>query len=148
MRSTGRIVPVQMFDRCILRLRAAGIERLQAFAQVVDKPGIGPAIARRLHDFVMPLDEPMRIGEGALLLTGQRCWQQEDLSLYILWSQFTALDLWEFIPERGGFIFKGLPYYHPFQIGQRHTDHVRVVAANDRILPHEQQSTYRAIADG
>ncbi len=50
----------------------------QALAEVVDEPGIGPAIAGRIDGLVVPLQEPLRVGEAAFFFRGGGGGNEED----------------------------------------------------------------------
>jgi hypothetical protein len=82
-----------MANRLILGCRAVGIKRLQALAQMVHKPGVGAAIAGRFNDFIVPLHQTLRVGKRPLFFSRQRCGQQKDLGLDILWPQLALLNL-------------------------------------------------------
>src|SRR5581483_1035881 len=80
----GRVVPGEVLDGLVAGVGAAGVESLEPDPKVIHEPQVGAAVARRLDDLVVPLDEPLGVGEGALLLTRQRGGQEEYLTLAVV----------------------------------------------------------------
>ena len=60
------VVPNEVFKSLIARRGRLRVELLQALAEIVVEPGIGPAIAGRLGGFVMKLQQALGVGEGAV----------------------------------------------------------------------------------
>ena len=56
------VVPGEVQQRLVLGIGRAGVELLEALTQVVEKPGVGTAIAGRIDGFLVPLDQPLRVG--------------------------------------------------------------------------------------
>ena len=55
------VFPGEIQQPLIPRIGGAGVELLEALTQVVEKPGVGTAIAGRIDGFLVPLDEPLRL---------------------------------------------------------------------------------------
>src|SRR3546814_18931912 len=77
-------------DRLVAFLRAVGVERLQPLAEVIHEPQLGAAVARPIDDLVVPLHQPMGIGEGALLFAGKLRRPEEALRLDLLRPQLAV----------------------------------------------------------
>src|SRR3546814_10513341 len=85
-----RVVERDVTDRLVAFLRAVGVERLQPLAEVIHEPQLGAAVARPIDDLVVPLHQPMGIGEGALLFAGKLRRHEEDLRLDLLRPQLAV----------------------------------------------------------
>src|SRR3546814_19739530 len=88
-------------DRLVAFLRAVGVERLQPLAEVIHEPQLGAAVARPIDDLVVPLHQPMGIGEGALLFAGKLRRHEEDLRLDLLRPQLAVANRMALRPEIG-----------------------------------------------
>jgi hypothetical protein len=56
------VVPGQVQQRLVLGIGRAGVEVLEALTQVVEKPGVGTAIAGWIDGLVVPLEQSLRVG--------------------------------------------------------------------------------------
>src|SRR6266508_1319537 len=148
MRPEDRILPAQVFDRLVFRVIAVGIERLQASAKVIEEPEVRTALAWRVDHPVVPLNEPMSVGEGTLLLTCQRGWHQEDLRLDLVRPDFATLNLRRPVPVRGRLVLEALTDHHPVEVWQPFADEGAVVAPHDRVLAYQQQAANQAVPTG
>src|SRR5690606_14132198 len=79
LRPGRRVVPQQRLDRPVPLLLRVRVQLLDAPAQVHHEPRIGARVARRVHGAVVPLDQPLRVRERAVLLRHGRGGEQEDL---------------------------------------------------------------------
>src|SRR4030095_11720180 len=107
------VIPDQMFKSLIPGRSRWRVELLQAFAEIVVEPGIGPAIARRLGGFVMKLQQALRVGEGALDLTNLGGGEEKDFGLDVRGLDLAVLDLRRMLPESGGLREPVIFHAHP-----------------------------------
>src|SRR5207244_10426460 len=99
--SARRVVPGEIEQRPIARrLRIRELLADDA-AEVVVEPEVGAAVLLRLHRLVVPLQQPLRVRERAVLLEVRRRRQEEDLRRDLLRLQLARLDLGTVVPERG-----------------------------------------------
>src|SRR5262249_49099164 len=77
------VVPGQVQERLVPGIRRVGVKLLQSFPEVVEKPRVGAAIAGWIDGLVVPLDEPLRVGQAAFLLRRRGRGDEEDLGLDI-----------------------------------------------------------------
>src|SRR4029450_7013269 len=96
------IIPDQMFKSLIPRRSRLCVELLQAFAEIVVEPGVGPAIARRLGGCVMEWQQALRVREGALDLTNLGGGEEKDFGLDVRGLDLAVLYLRRMLPESGG----------------------------------------------
>ena len=75
------VVPGQREQRLVSGVGRAGVQLLQPLAEVVDEPGVGAAVVGRVEGLVVPLQQPLRVGQGAVFLRGGRRGDEEDLGL-------------------------------------------------------------------
>ena len=86
---------------------------------MVDKPRLAACIAGRIHGFLVPLYQPLRVGEAAFLFRMACSRQQENLSADFFGAKLTALDFWGVIPERCCFHLYQVAYDQPLQLSER-----------------------------
>src|SRR5436190_3140219 len=106
-RRLARIVPRQGEQSLVAPLPAARVQFFQAFAQVVDKPEIGPRISRWINRLVAPLEHTLRIGECPLLLRRSCGGHEEDFGFDLARIDRAAIRAVTrlLIPERRRFYF-------------------------------------------
>ena len=75
------VVPGELEQRLVPRVGRAGVQLLEPLAEVVDEPGVGAAVAGRVEGLVVPLEQPLRVGEAAVLLRRGGRRDEEDLRL-------------------------------------------------------------------
>jgi hypothetical protein len=69
---------------------------------VVEEVELRAAVGRWLERLCVPLEEPLGVGEAAVLLRVSGRGQEEDLRLDVLRPELTGLDLLGVAPEGGG----------------------------------------------
>src|SRR5581483_8890623 len=98
-----RVRPRQVEDRPVLRVLCS-LRALQLLAdraaEVVVEPELRAAVLLRLGRAEVPLQETLRVREGAVLLEVRAGRQEEDLGADLLRRQFARLDLGAVVPER------------------------------------------------
>src|SRR5207248_7744795 len=102
MGAPGRVAPHETPDGLVALFPRARVKLLEAQAEVVGEIEIAAAVAGRLDRLVMPLQEPLRVGEGAVLLDVGRGGEEEDLGLDVPWRHLARLDLRSRAPEFSG----------------------------------------------
>ena len=80
----GRVVPRELEDRAVARVRRGPQLAADALAQVVDPLQVRAAVAGRLDRLVAPLQQPLGVREAAVLLGVGRGGQEEDLGADVL----------------------------------------------------------------
>src|SRR5207248_544509 len=94
-----RVVPREVEDRPVALLLRA-LEPLADLApEVVVEPEVRAAVVLRLDGLEVPLEEPLRVRERAVLLDVRRGRQEEDLGRDLLGLQLARLDLGAVVPE-------------------------------------------------
>src|SRR5262249_56683319 len=73
------VLPCEMSDRGVPRVPRVAVQRLQASAEVVHEPGVGPAVTWRRHSPVVPLEHALGVREGAVFLDHRGGGQEADL---------------------------------------------------------------------
>ena len=102
------------------------------------KPCIRTRIARRVHCFFAPLQESLRIREGAFLFGVTSRGEEKNFSLNLFGLQFPALDLGRLAPEICRFNLNHIADDQPFQFCQRLALEARIGRANYWVLPHQK----------
>jgi hypothetical protein len=85
---------------------------------VVHEPQLAAAVAGRFDRLVVPLQQPLGVGEGAVLLGVGGRGQQEDLGGDLLGAQLAGLDLRPVAPEAGRFDLDQVADDQPVEAGQ------------------------------
>ena len=80
----GPIGEVGGEEATVAFLLAARVHLLEAMSQRADELRVGLHVARRIDGLLVPLDQPHRIGEAAVLLCGRRGRDEEDFRLDVL----------------------------------------------------------------
>src|SRR5258708_3245786 len=91
---------------------------LEPGAEVIHEPGFAAGISWRVDGFLVPLEQPLRVREAAVLLgvSGRR--QHEDLGADRLGPELAALDFGRVVPERRSFHFDHVAHDQPFELGK------------------------------
>ena len=106
------------------------------------EPLFGPTISRRIDRLLAPLQEPLCVREGAVVLgvTGRR--KKENLGLDLLRLQLFAFDLRRLRPKCGRLDLDQIADDQPFELGKRRTLQARVCAGHGRILAHQEHALH------
>ncbi len=99
-----------------------------------------PAIARRLHRFLAPLQQALSVRERAFLFGVAGGGKEEDFRADFLGAQLAALDFGRVIPERGRLDLDHVAHDEPFQFRERLALEPRVLRPDRRVLPHDEIS--------
>src|SRR5258705_8534369 len=110
------IVPDKILKPLVTRGSRLRVELLQALAEIIIEPGIGPAIAGRLGGFVMKLQQALRVGEGAVDFTDLGGGEIKDFSLDVRSLDCAVLDLRRTLPESGRFREPVVFHDQPFEL--------------------------------
>ena len=133
-----RILPGQRLNRPIARQGAVGVELLQPAAEMEDEMQVRAAVARRLERRIVPLHQPLGVGDRAVLLAGQCRRQQEHLGPDLRRLAFAALDQAPLAPEIGGFHERHVAHDQPFELAEPDLGQVGVDRAHQRVLPEDE----------
>ncbi len=107
-------------------------------AEVVEEPEFGPAVAGRLDRLLPPLQQPLGLGERALLLHMGRRRQEEHLGTALLGHDLAGLDLRRVLPERGALDQEQVPDDQPVQVGHSQPLRLAVRRTDGRVLPEQE----------
>src|SRR5207253_762116 len=113
----------------IARLRRAGVELLEAFAEVVDEPGVRATVAGRVERLVVELKQALRVGQRPLLLDAAGDRDEEDLRLHLGGRRAIGIVL----PEDGALGFEGVADDKPVERPQTGALQARVETAGSGI---------------
>jgi hypothetical protein len=90
-----------------------------ALEQVVHEPQLGARVAGRVERLVVPLQQPLRVGEMPVLLDVRGGRHQEDLGLDVLRPQLAGADLRAVAPERRRLELGEVAHHQPLQVRER-----------------------------
>jgi hypothetical protein len=113
-----RVVPGQVEERpvfLVLRLLEL-LAELQP--EVVVEPELRAAVGLRLDGLVVPLQQPLRVRERAVLLDVCRRRHEEDLGRDLLGLQLPRLDLRAVVPEGRGLDLDEVAHHEPVELGK------------------------------
>src|SRR5207248_9258072 len=99
-RTAGRVLPGQAEGRQVAWVVRAGEFLADLAPEVVDEPEVGAAVALRVERLEVPLPEPLRVRERAVLLDVRRRRHEEDLRADLFRLQLARLELRGVLPER------------------------------------------------
>ena len=139
------VVPGEVDDRPVAAGLRARVVALDALEQVVHEPQLRARVARRVERLVVPLQQPLGVGEVAVLLHVRCGRHQEDLRLDVLRAQLARLDLGRVAPERRRLELGEVADHQPLQVGERAPLQARVGAADGRVLAHHEQPVEAAV---
>src|SRR6266536_1350471 len=71
-RALRRVVPHQVENRPVHLVGASCQLGADASAEVINEPQVAAGVTRRLHRLMVPLQQPLRVGERAILLGVRR----------------------------------------------------------------------------
>ncbi len=155
----GRVVPGQVEQRAVAGQRRAGQLLPDHPAQVVEEPQLGAAVGGRVDGLLPPLQQPLGLGERALLLHVRGGRQEEHLGAALLGHDLAGRDLGAVLPERGALDHEQVADHQPVEVGHaqplgpavRRTDR-RVLAEQevplDLAVDHVQDLLVRAVVAG
>ena len=133
-----RVDPRKVEKRPVARLLGAGQLLADLAPEVVGEPEIGPAVSLRLDGLEVPLQEPLRVGERAVLLDVRRRRQKEDLGRDLLRHELAALDLGPVLPERRALDLGEVAHDEPVEPRHRQPVDPRVRVPDRRVLAEQQ----------
>jgi hydrogenase nickel incorporation protein HypB len=128
------VVPRQMSEGLVARPDGSRIKVLQPLAEVVDKPGIGAAIVGRIERLVMPLEQPLRVGQRAFLLGYGRRGDEKHFGLDVRGRRAG----WIALPEVRALRQQPVEDDKPFKIAQTRAVQDGVGAAATGVLPEQE----------
>src|SRR5437762_10533516 len=97
---------------------------------------VAAAIAGRLDGLMMPLQEPLRVCEAAVLLCMCSCREEEYFSRDFLCPDLAALDLRCLAPELRGLGHRKIAHHQPVKLSQSLVFECAVHRTDDRVLAH------------
>src|SRR5690349_23624847 len=95
----GRVLPAERLDQLVAIVLGALELLLDQPAEMEVEPELRAAVPLRLDRLPVPLEESLRVREGAVLLGVRRRRQEEDLRRDLLRLQLARLDLRAVVPE-------------------------------------------------
>ena len=125
-----------MTQALVLRPGRIPIECLEPQPEVIDEPQVGPSVTGRIDRLVVKLQQPLRVGEGAILLGRSGRGQQEDLGLDIGWLPSLRCG----IPEGRGLRLIEVDGDQPIELRQGPALEAGVGAAVRRVLPKHDEA--------
>ena len=132
VRIVALIVPGEIEDRTILRVRGTGVQLLEQRAERVEHVEVGARVARGFDRLVVPLQEAIGIHHRALFLEHGGRGNEEDFGADRFRIGAFAL------PERGRLRFVCVEHDHPLQALHGGARHLAVHAGCGRILPDDE----------
>src|SRR3954471_23999598 len=102
MRGVRRVLPAERLDQLVALLLRLGELLLDQPAEVEVEPELRAAVLLRLDRLPVPLQQTLRVREGAVLLGVRRGREEEDLGRDLVGPQLARLDLGAVVPERRG----------------------------------------------
>ena len=145
LRAALRIKPGERLDTAVATVRAVGVERLQALAEMVDEPEIGTAVARCVQHGVVPLHQPVGVGDRAVLLAGQGGREEEHLGLDVLRPRLALLDEAALLPEIRRLGHRHVADDQEVELTEALLDQIRVHGADQRVLAEHEPALHQAV---
>jgi hypothetical protein len=112
-----RVRPRQVEDRPVLRVLGRRQLLPDDAPEVVEEPQLGTAVTLGLDRFLAPLQQPLRLGEGAFLLDVRRRRDEEHLGAALLRHDLAGRDLRTILPERRALDHEQVADDEPVQVG-------------------------------
>ena len=95
--------------------------------------------------FLAPLEQALGVGEGPLFFDVRGGGHEEDFRGDVLGLHLAALDLGRGVPEARGFDFHEVAHDQPLDPGQRLTLEPGVLAADRRVLAHDEVTLHAVV---
>src|ERR1043166_260063 len=111
----SRVLPPQSLDQLVplvFRIRELPLDQP---AEVEVEPELRAAVLLRLDRLPVPLQQPLRVREGPVLLGVRRGGEEEDLRLDLLRLELARLDLRAVVPEGGRLDLYDIAYDEPLE---------------------------------
>src|SRR3954451_14504424 len=115
MRGVRRVLPAERLDQLVALLLRLGELLLDQPAEVEVDPELRAAVLFRLDCLPVPLEQPLRVREGSVLLGVRRSREEEDLRRDLLRLQLARLDLGAVVPERRGLDLDDVTHDEPLE---------------------------------
>ena len=137
-RPLDRVVPGEVQYRPVHLVGGGGQLLPDPAAEVVGEPQVAAGVPGRLDRLVVPLQHPLGVGEGAVLLGVRGGGQEEHLGADVLRAHLPGLDLRAVLPEGGALDHDQVPDHQPVQAGQAEPLHPAVGRADRRVLAEQE----------
>ncbi len=105
------------------------------------EPQVAAGVARRIERLAVPLEQPLRVGEAALLLGVVGGGEEEDLGTDVLGPHLAGLDLRSVLPERRALDHREVAHHQPVEIRQAGPLHAGVGRAHRGVLADQEVAT-------
>ena len=130
-------MPRQVEERPVLRVVRVLQPLAEHAAEVVVEPELGAAVVLRLDGLEVPLQQPLRIRERAVLLDVRRRRHEEDLCPDLAGLQLARLDLRAVVPERRRLDLDEVADDEPVELREREPVRLAVRRADRRIFARD-----------
>ena len=121
-----RVVPREIEDRAVTRIRRIGQLLPDPLAEVIDPVQLGAGISGRLDRLVMPLQQPLGVRERPVLLGVRGGRKEEHLGVDVLGPRLLRLVLGRVLPEQRGLVGIEVADDEPIELAKRPADEARV----------------------
>src|SRR5947209_13401248 len=132
-----RMLPAQLLNELVARLLRLRELLLDEPAEVEVEPEVGAAVLLRLDRLPVPLEQALRVREGAVLLGVSRRRQEEHLGPYLIGAQLARLDLGAVVPERGRLDLDDVAHDEPVELREAEPVQLPIRVTDCRVLPRE-----------
>src|SRR5437868_11074796 len=132
-----RILPAQLLNELVARLLRLRELLLDEPAEVEVEPELGAAVLLRLDRLPVPLEQALRVREGAVLVGVRRRRQEEHLRTDLIGAQLALLDLGTVMPERGRLDPDDVAHDEPVELCEPEPMQLPVRVTHRRVLARE-----------
>ena len=150
-----RVLPAQRLDQLVARVLRVGELLLDAPPEMEVEPQLGTAILLRLGRLPVPLQQPLRVRERAVLLRVRRRGQEEHLGRDLLRAQLSRLDLRAVVPVRRRLDLDEVADDEPVELREGEPVGLRVripdggvLASDDEALDLPREHLLEGVVDG
>ena len=140
-----RVVPREILDRLVARVVGVGELLADDPAEVVVEPELGAAVALGVDRLVMPLEQPLRVREGAVLFDVRRSRHEEDLGGDLLRHELAGLDLGRVVPPRCRLDLDEVADDEPVELREGEPVRLRVRVPDGRVLAGDHVALHLAV---
>src|SRR5438309_5478159 len=119
VRTFDRVVPSERAQWRVDRIRILRRKLLQARAEVVDEVRLAASVALRLDCLLVPLQQTLCVGEGAVFLYVRCGSEEEHLGANVLRTELSAFYFGRVIPEARRLRLEQVAYHQPLQLAER-----------------------------
>ena len=145
VRAVGRQLPPQLLHRPVPGLGRLGETLADPQPEVVGEPQVGAPVAGGLDGLRVPLQETLRVREGAVLLDVRGRREEEDLGAALLGPELARLDLGAVGPERGRLDLVEVADDEPVELREREPVQPGVRRADGRVLAEKHVPLHRPV---